>query len=155
MHIRGGCRCGKARYEVPSPPLFIHTCHCMDCQNATGSAFIINIFVDGRDLQTSGDLSVTELPTGSGAGRDMYACAVCGTQLWTTYRRASYMPGIRAGTLDDTSTVCPGAHIFTKDKQPWVILPTDAPAFEVNYDRHDVWPSESLKRFEEISGTSA
>jgi hypothetical protein len=37
---------------------------------------------------------------------------------------------IKAGTLDDTSWLKPQVHLWTKSRQPWVIIPDDADAYE-------------------------
>lgn len=151
MSIRGRCGCGEVRYELSSPALFTHACHCLDCQNTTGSAFLINMFVDQRDIQTTGQLMSKALPTASGAGRDVFGCRKCSTLLWTRYHMApANIVPLRAGTLDDTSTVEPAAHIFTRTKQSWLILPTDVPAFEAMYDRSKTWSAASLARLEGI-----
>ncbi len=41
------------------------------------------------------------------------------------------------------------AHIFVKDKDPWINLTETKNCFEVMYDREKVWPEQSLKRLEE------
>jgi hypothetical protein len=53
---------------------------------------------------------------------------------------------VRAGTLDEPSTVTPDVHIYTRSKVPWVELPDSVPAFEVYYDSRTLWPPESLAR---------
>ena len=42
----GGCACGQARYRLTSDPLFVHCCHCLNCQRQTGSAFVINLLIE-------------------------------------------------------------------------------------------------------------
>ena len=37
---------------------------------------------------------------------------------------------IKAGTLDDASWLKPQVHLWTKSRQPWVIIPDDADAYE-------------------------
>jgi hypothetical protein len=32
----GGCTCGEVRYRLTSDPLFVHCCHCLNCQRQTG-----------------------------------------------------------------------------------------------------------------------
>ena len=152
MNAQGGCGCRNARYELMSQELFVHACHCLDCQNTSGSAFLINMLVDWRDVQATGEIVAKSMATASGAGKDVYGCAECGTQLWTRYHLAPQnIIHLRAGTLDYTIKVRPGAHIFTKSKQPWVNLPSDVPNFDINYDRNEVWPSESLDRLADIT----
>jgi len=40
----------------------------------------------------------------------------------------------------------PDIHIFTASKQPWVVLPPDAPAVAEYYKAAELWPKESLER---------
>jgi len=57
---------------------------------------------------------------------------------------------VRAGRLDDPSTVVPDVHIFTRSRLGWITLPESVPAFEVYYDREALWPAGSLKRLQAI-----
>ena len=41
----GGCQCGKIRYEITEEPREVNTCHCLDCQRLTSSAFSLGIVV--------------------------------------------------------------------------------------------------------------
>jgi hypothetical protein len=43
--LEGGCSCGAVRYRLESAPMFVHCCHCRDCQRQTGSAFAINALI--------------------------------------------------------------------------------------------------------------
>ncbi|MCZ6473292.1 MAG: aldehyde-activating protein, partial [SAR324 cluster bacterium] len=52
----------------------------------------------------------------------------------------------RVGTLDNPDLLAPNVHIFTRSKHPAVQLPTDVPAFDISYDREQLWPAESLAR---------
>ena len=38
--IRGACLCGAVRYECMAEPVFSLNCHCLDCQRASGSAYL-------------------------------------------------------------------------------------------------------------------
>ena len=53
---------------------------------------------------------------------------------------------IRVGTLDDPDRLPPDVHIYTKSKQPWVILPTDDLAVDEFYDIEKTWTIESFER---------
>jgi hypothetical protein len=59
---------------------------------------------------------------------------------------------IRVGTLDEPDRLPPDIHVFTSSKQPWVVIPPDAPAFEQFYKAQDVWPEESLARRQALFG---
>ena len=47
----GGCACGAIRYRLGSDPLFIHCCHCLNCQRQTGSAFVINLMIEASQVE--------------------------------------------------------------------------------------------------------
>ena len=41
----GGCLCGKIRHEITEAEQSVYTCHCVDCQRLTSSAFSMAIVV--------------------------------------------------------------------------------------------------------------
>ena len=44
--FEGGCACKAVRYRMSSRPMYVHCCHCRDCQRQTGSAFVINALIE-------------------------------------------------------------------------------------------------------------
>ena len=44
--LTGGCACGSIRYQLLDKPMFVHCCHCDDCQRLTGSAFVLNAIIE-------------------------------------------------------------------------------------------------------------
>jgi hypothetical protein len=46
MDLEGGCACGAVRYRLTAPPLIVHAYHCRDCQKMTGSAFVLNMWIE-------------------------------------------------------------------------------------------------------------
>jgi hypothetical protein len=153
--LEGGCACGAVRYRLTSAPMFVHCCHCRDCQRQTGSAFVINALIEtDRIVLLSGDLETVAMPTDSGRPNDIYSCTICRTAVWRDYGRSTAMRFVRVGTLDDASALPPDVHIFTRSKLPWVGLPPEVPAVEVYYDMQKLWPAASLARRRAILGLS-
>ena len=149
MNPNGGCACGAIRYELTATPLIVHTCHCRDCQRLTGSAFVINIWIERKFVEARGPAPRSfRLSGGSGSDHDVFFCGTCGTTLWSRYHvAAGDCLFVRAGTLDDPSAVTPDVHIFTRTKLPWVRLPEGARAFDTIYQVADqVWSPESRAR---------
>jgi hypothetical protein len=151
----GGCFCSAVRYRMTRAPMFVHCCHCLDCQTQSGGAFAINALIE-RDAVAlepgSAEPVAISMPTGSGRPHDVYRCAVCQTALWSDYGRRRVMIFLRVATLDDKHAIAPDVHIFTRSKVPWVTLPPDSRAFEVYYDMPREWPAESLARREALLG---
>ena len=151
----GSCFCAAVKYRLESAPMFVHCCHCKDCQHQTGSAFVINAIIEADRialLPGSAAPIALSVPTDSGRPHDIYRCPVCQSALWSDYGRRKVMLFVRVGTLDDPSAIKPDVHIFTRSKLPWVRLPEGVPAFEVYYDMAKLWPAESLARRRAILG---
>ncbi len=151
--LDGGCACGAVRYRLHAPPMFVHCCHCLDCQRQTGSAFVLNAIIETDRLELlSGAPAPVSVPTGSGRPHDVYRCPTCQVAVWSDYGRRPAVRFVRIGTLDDPSALTPDVHIFTRSKLPWVALPPDVPAFEVYYDMEALWPEASQARRRAILG---
>ena len=144
----GRCACGQIRYRLRrAAPMFVHCCHCLDCQRQTGSAFVLNALIEtDRVERLSGETTLYRMPTDSGRPHDVARCPGCGTAVWSHYGGHSVLTFLRIGTLDDPAALKPDVHIFTRSKVPWVVLPPDVPAFDVYYDSKTLWPVESLAR---------
>jgi hypothetical protein len=149
----GGCACGSVRYALESAPMFVHCCHCRDCQRQTGSAFAINALIETDRIELlSGGPEPVAVPTDSGRPHEIYRCPSCHTALWSDYGGRPGLRFLRVGTLDDPTAFQPDVHIFTRSKLPWVTLPATVPSFEVYYDMKALWPAESLQRRYAVSG---
>ena len=151
--LEGGCACGQVRYRMRSEPLFVHCCHCHDCQRQTGSAFVLNALIETDRVEIlQGQLALYAMPTDSGRSHDVARCPGCGTAVWSYYGGYKTLTFLRVGTLDDPSALPPDAHIFTRSKLPWITLPPGVPSFEAYYDAKTLWPGESLARRRVIFG---
>src|SRR5258708_3942885 len=146
--LAGGCACGAIRYKLAEKPLIVHACHCRDCQRITGSAFVINLWIERKFVETGPATPKSfRLAGGSGQDHEVFFCGNCGTYVWSRYHGA---PGdalfVRAGTLDSPDAVKPDVHIYTRSKVPWLELPKGAPAFKTYYKMDEIWPAESKER---------
>ena len=145
--LEGRCSCGAVRYRLTARPMFVHCCHCLDCQQQTGSAFAVNALIETDRIEMlAGTPVAISMPTDSGRPHDVYRCVACGTAVWSDYGRRPGLRFVRIGTLDDPAAVTPDVHIYTRSKLPWVALPDDVPAFEAYYSTRELWPAESLER---------
>ena len=129
MQIEGGCRCGAVRYRVSAevmPP--VYCCHCLVCQTWSGSAFTEQAVVAEPQIQViAGTVETYINITESGAESTQRLCGTCHTRLWNTNSARPGLAVIRAGTLDASPSLAPRAHIWTKRKQPWIMLDPDVP----------------------------
>ena len=142
----GGCSCGAVRYRLVSEPLFVHCCHCLNCQRQTGSAFVVNLLIETDRVELlAGDPVAVDVPRDDGSPQRIWRCPACQVAVYSRYTRPD-LRFVRGGTLDDPASVEPDVHIYTRSKLPWVALPDAVPAFEEYYDTRSLWPRASLER---------
>ena len=148
----GGCDCRSLRYRMDTRPLFVHCCHCRWCQRESGASFALNAMIEtDRMSLLAGEPEIVDTPSESGRGQKIARCPKCRIAVWSNYSGAGpAVRFVRVGTLDEPNRLPPDIHIFTKSKQPWVVLPAGMPAVPEYYDRNQYWPKESLARREAL-----
>jgi len=130
--------------------MFIHCCHCLNCQRQTGSAFVINLLIEADRVEVlKGTAQPRDVPRDDGSVQRIFRCPQCQVAICSEYGRRE-VRFVRGGTLDDPTGIAPDVHIFTRSKVGWVILPHGTPAFQVYYDSNKLWPAESLRRLEAV-----
>ena len=121
--------------------MFVHCCHCLNCQRQTGSAFVINLLIEADRVELlAEEPQPVDVPRDDGSAQRIYRCPTCQVAVFSEYGRPE-VRFVRAGTLDEPSSITPDVHIFTRSKVPWVALPSTAPAFDVYYDSKALWPA--------------
>ncbi len=152
--LEGGCTCGAVHYRMTGKPIFVHCCHCRECQRGGGSAFALNAMIEAdRVALLQGQPEVVTVPTPSGRGQKISRCPECKVALWSNYAGAGdKVHFVRVGTLDEPDRLPPDIHIYTASKQPWVKIPEGAVAVPEYYRASEVWPAESLTRMQALKG---
>ena len=146
----GGCACAALRYRLASEPLFIHCCHCLNCQRQTGSAFVVNLLIEAERVEVlAGTPQPVDAPRDHGSAQRIFRCPECQVAIFSEYGPPE-VRFVRGGTLDDPTEVAPDVHIYTRSKVGWVTVPEGAPAFGAYYDHKKLWPAESLRRLEAV-----
>jgi hypothetical protein len=130
--------------------MFVHCCHCMNCQRQTGSAFVINLLIEADRMELlTGDPQPVDVLRDDGSAQRIFRCPTCQVAVFSEYGRPE-VRFVRAGTLDQPSGVAPDVHIYTRSKLPWITVPDTVPAFEVYYDSKALWPAASLERLHAV-----
>ncbi len=119
MTMMGGCLCGAVRYEIEGSPQFVGRCYCNDCKKETGTGHATVVAVPDAALKVTGALTAFAKPGASGADVVRSFCPKCGT---TVLSHPTVMAGValmRAGTLDDPSSVTPTMAIYGSRTVHW------------------------------------
>lgn len=121
----GGCACGALRYRLASQPMFIHCCHCLNCQRQTGSAFVVNLLIEVNRVELlAGVPEPVDAPRDDGSAQRIFRCPACQVAIFSEYGPPA-VRFVRGGTLDDPTDIAPDVHIYTRSKVGWVTLPEE------------------------------
>ena len=121
--FEGGCQCGAVRYRCTAPPFVAYTCHCLECQRLVASAFATCIQVPAEALDVTGATASRERTADSGNRVRSVFCPSCGSALYAANSARPRLRTIYVGTLDAAADVEVDAHIWTRRRLPWVVLP--------------------------------
>src|SRR3712207_1477489 len=70
-------------YRLLTLPMFVHCCHCDDCQRHTGSAFVLNALIETQAIELlRGKPVAVPVPRALGP-HDIYRCRKCQVGLWS------------------------------------------------------------------------
>ena len=126
----GGCACGFVRYKVTGQPLSVHACHCTDCQKLSGSAFGLSMVLRRTDINlTDGALEINSFES-SAVFMHRHHCPKCGVAIWFSSPEYEDIIALKPGTLDDTSSLKPIAHMWVRSAQPWLNIGDNVPVFQ-------------------------
>ena len=116
----GGCLCGAVRYELTAEPQMTAICHCTHCQRQSGAVFSTNIIAPEAAFVQTGQTKVYVDKGDSGQAVWRHFCANCGSPIISKIEAMPGMVAIKAGTLDDITTVKPGLELYGDHAAPWV-----------------------------------
>lgn len=116
------CSCGQLRIEVHGEPLGVGICHCLACQQRTGSVFAA-LAAFAVPYEVTG--AATEyVRTGDRGTRSTFRfCPVCGTTVFHTHEGSTTEVLVAVGAFADPSFPPPQDSIYDIRRHPWVRLP--------------------------------
>ena len=130
MNNIGGCHCGLLRYEIIGEPTTCYTCHCTDCQKATGSAFTISVILEEKSLTITSGIARTDSYQLKDNQLNRHSCENCGHTVWLTAPKHPGFLALRGGTMDDKKSIKPVAHIWFRSALPWVQISPEQKKYE-------------------------
>lgn len=114
--LAGQCLCGAVRYAVQDEFRYALICHCSQCRRATGSAFKPFAGIEREKLEVISGQE-TAMRYGGDQTYDLH-CGKCGSLLYSDIGTGPYLH-VTLGTLVDSPSIRPTAHIFVGSKAPW------------------------------------
>ncbi|WP_423603001.1 GFA family protein [Sphingomonas sp. MS122] len=123
------CRCGAVRVACRGEPVRISVCHCLACQQRTGSAFASQVRFPAERVTVTGGTRVWTRTGDSGAAIDYRFCPECGSTMAYVQREIPDVVAVPIGAFADPDAFpAPWAEVYAHRKFGWVEVTTgDAP----------------------------
>jgi hypothetical protein len=117
--LKGGCFCGRVRYETTGTPFHETNCHCAICRGTTGATSVAWFSVERSHFRfTEGEPTrFKSTRTGTRA-----FCSHCGTQLTFETDLLPSEIDVTICSLDDPESVRPKDETWVSSKVGWVLL---------------------------------
>jgi hypothetical protein len=123
------CTCGQLRIDVQGEPLGVGICHCLACQQRTGSVFAA-LARFAAPFEVRGTATEYVRTGDQGARFTFRFCPVCGTNLFHTEEGEVGSVGVAVGGFADPGFPAPRVSVYDCRRHPWVQLPPGTVAFE-------------------------
>jgi len=117
------CSCGQLKAICEGEPVRISICHCLACQQRTGSAFGIQarwpaerVTIEGRaqDYVRVGD---------AGSKITFRFCPACGATVYYDIDRVPGFIAVPVGAFADPTFPPPRLSFYRARRHPWAIMP--------------------------------
>lgn len=116
------CRCGALMARCEGEPVRVSVCHCLACQQRTGSAFAAQARFPADRVVVTGERRTWTRTADSGRKIDYHFCPECGS---TVFYRGGNFPDVVAvplGAFADPSFPSPRFSVWEARKHSWTVV---------------------------------
>jgi len=128
------CSCGQLRIQVHGDPRGVGLCHCLACQQRTGSVFAalasfsapFEVFGTATEYVRVGDYGAKFL---------FRFCPVWGTSVFHTEDGNNGTVSVAVGAFADPNFPAPQVSVYDSRRHSWVQLPPGTKTYELDPDQ--------------------
>jgi hypothetical protein len=120
---RASCSCGQLSITCQGEPVRISICHCLACQQRTGSVFAAQARFERQKVTIEGRATEFVRTGDSGGHATFRFCPECGS---TVYWELGGLPGfvaVAVGAFADPGFPPPKVAVYEARRHPWVVMP--------------------------------
>lgn len=117
------CSCGQLKVTCAGEPIRVSMCHCLACQQRTGSAFSLTSRWPAERVAIEGEAHEYVRTGDEGSSATFRFCPTCGA---TVYFDSDQMPGVIAvpvGAFADPAFPPPQVSVYGVRRHPWAVMP--------------------------------
>lgn len=120
---RASCTCGQLAVTCAGDPVRVSVCHCLACQQRTGSAFGVQARFPRAQVTFLG--SGTEfVRTGDSGGRASFRfCPTCGTTVFWVIDGLPEFVTVAVGAFADPGFMAPTVSVYEERRHAWALAP--------------------------------
>jgi hypothetical protein len=120
---RASCCCGQLAVICEGEPVRVGVCHCLACQQRTGSIFGVQARFH-RDRVTHEGEAREYVRVGDDGYRATFRfCPECGSTVWYTLDVEADLVGVPVGSFADPAFPPPTYSVYEKRRHPWAHTP--------------------------------
>lgn len=119
------CRCGQLRAGTVGEPVRVSVCHCLACQQRSGSAFAAQARWPNEKVTITGDSKVWSRTADSGHRADYRFCPECGSTVAYVIEGWPGVTAIPVGAFADPQFPAPKFSVYEDRKHRWVAISGD------------------------------
>ena len=115
------CRCGAVQAACIGEPVRISVCHCLACQQRTGSAFAAQVRFPAGQVTVTGETRSWARTADSGRVIDYHFCPVCGSTVAYVAREMPELVAVPIGAFADPKAFpAPWVEEYPERKFSWI-----------------------------------
>lgn len=116
------CRCGQLRAECRGEPVRVSVCHCLACQQRSGSAFATQARWPDAQVTLTGDATTWQRVADSGHRATYRFCPVCGSTVAYVIEGWPGLTAIPVGAFADPGFPPPRFSVYEHRKHAWTAV---------------------------------
>ena len=116
------CRCGQLRATCTGEPVGVSVCHCLACQQRSGSAFAVQARWPDDQVTVTGAFNEYSQAGGSGAVATFRFCPTCGATIAFSSEGVPGMTAVAVGAFADPEFPAPKVSVYEGRQHDWVAV---------------------------------
>ena len=119
---RATCTCGQLSLSCEGEPIRVSMCHCLACQQRTGSVFGVQARFDRKQVGIEGRTTQYVRVGDAGTRITFHFCPVCGSTVYWEFAGRPEMVAIAVGAFADPKFAAPTFSVYEARQHSWVSL---------------------------------
>lgn len=125
MTKTAGCWCGAVRVACEGEPVRVSVCHCLNCQQRSGSAFSAQARFAAERVTVTGETR-DWVHVGDSGNRAIFSfCPTCGSTAYYTNETQPGTVAVPLGNFAEPNVFAPQFSVWEARKHDWVEIVGD------------------------------